>query len=101
MNYWEKFSGLSEEGRKLLVNRARRQAIVLGVCACITILGVVYGLTQRIEAEHQVILSTTFQEKSTRLEAEAMSQKKRCEQAENETARWRNEFEKCRGVSKK
>ncbi len=98
MSYWDKFPGLSEEGKKLLVKRARRQATAFGVLAIAALISLVYAFVQQTEAAKNMGL---YRVQNMLLEEEALSQIGRCEEAEAEALRWRDEFVKCTSTNKK
>lgn len=92
MSYWEKLPGLSEEGKKLLVKRARQQATAFGILAITALISLVYAFIQQTEASKNM---ESYRVQNVLLEEEALNQKIRCEEAEAEATRWRNELEKC------
>ena len=98
MSYWDQFPGLSEEGKKLLVKRARRQATVFGILAITALISLVYAFVQQTESIKNMEI---YREQNILLKKEALNQKLRCELAEAESARWQNEFDKCASISKK
>lgn len=98
MSYWDKLPGLSEEGKKLLVKRARNQATVCGVMAIAALMSLVYAFVQQTEATKNMEL---YRVQNMLLEEETLNQKRRCKEAEAEALRWRDEFVKCTSTNKK
>lgn len=98
MSYWDKLPGLSEEGKKLLVKRARNQATVYGVMAIAALISLVYAFVQQTEATKNMEL---YRVQNMLLEEETLNQKRRCKEAEAEALRWRDEFVKCTSTNKK
>lgn len=90
MSYWDKLPGLTEEGKKFLVMRARRQATFFGLLSIAVLIGFVYTFV-RLTAAGQKI--EDCQSRTILLNDDLSNQKIAREQAEKEAASLRTEFE--------
>ena len=80
---WSDSLSHKADGKKLMLKKARIQAIVIGMAAVIAVLFMVYGFTQSIEAGRQRDLSLFAKEESQKEISTLKEQLARCESEKN------------------
>lgn len=86
-----------KEFQRRAPNKARMISVTLGLAAMVAIIFIIYGCMQGIEADYQAERAMQKERAALIAQEDALRQRDRAENAEQQLKQLREEFEKCKG----